>query len=241
MIQNKRLSIFRATTFIGVLLILFGFFYLFEPEDRTKLSWLNLSVVIIVFLVNAGNGLLLTWKSEEFHQKIGVVGVLWFMDIIYSVIALGVLIVGLAVALPFKLQVVGQLTALFLLFVGTGWAITVKRNTEETQACESDCLFIISQIRREFEKLNISLERLGPTWSVEQARLSYSREETRYLAPVISDEARKLEIELQAMLARLSDVLDHSGRSEALLRTDLATIFDRIEDIIKVRKGCHSE
>lgn len=238
--RNNRLSILGLTTLLGVALILFSFFYLIEPAIRTRLAWLDLAVVIAVFLVNSGNGLLLAWRREEFRQQVAAVGVLWLMDFLYSAMALGLLFIGLAAALPFKFQVVGQMTALFLFVVVTGWAVTAKRTAAEVQEREGDRLSLVLEIRREFERLAVAFDRLGPAWAAERARLNRSREDARYLASVENEEARRLEMELQNLLAGLSRALAGPPRPDALLRADLEAAFDQLEDTIRLRKGCRS-
>lgn len=238
--QGKRSSILLLTSLAGVALILFSFFYLIEPALRTRVAWLDLGVVLAVFLVNAGNGLLLAWRREEFQRQVAAVGVLWLLDFLYSAAALGLLAAGLALGLPFKLQVVGQLACLFLVLVVGGWAVTARETAEEVRQRGEDSLARLGAIRREFERLVVALGGAGPAGTGALPRLQRCQEQMRYLAPVDSAEALQLEDELRELLAGLGRLLAVPGPREELLRQDLAAALERVESNIKLRKGCRA-
>ena len=158
-------------------------------------------------------------------KEVGMMGIHYTVIKIYTVLALAVLIAGIAADLSFKIQLFGQLFAFVLLLVGRFATLLSGEHVEAVYDSETAKTEAKVALRRHFEQI----DNMAATTDLDAAtmqRLSDLVEEMRYVTPSDDAEARALD-------ARLHDSLDDIASLLRDTRANADVITREIDNIVR--------
>jgi hypothetical protein len=184
--MQTRREIFRMFVllfFVGIALLVLGFFLLISPEWRTHSAWLDLTVLLIVYSINFP--LLSIWHIgiDSFSAKIPALGLLGLCDLFYSCIALGLMFWGVAHDMPFRLQLVGQMGLLFLAMTAIAIAWRSSAHAEEVAEEEQAKRSGLDGLKAAISQCETELSAKAPNRNREHQLLLKLKEDARYLSP----------------------------------------------------------
>jgi hypothetical protein len=184
--MQTRQEIFRMFVllyFVGIALLVLGFFLLISPEWRTHSAWLDLTILLIVYSINFP--LLSIWHIgvASFSAKIPALGLLGLCDLFYSCMALGLMFWGVAHDLPFRLQLIGQMGLLFLAMTAAAIAWLSSAHAEDVNEEEQATQCGLEALKAAISQCETELSARAPNRNREHQLLLKLKEDTRYLSP----------------------------------------------------------
>ena len=134
---------------VGLGLILGAFYLLVAPEHRTHIAWLNLAAVYAVFTIDFAIFSLASIGTRSFEQRIAGLGILSTTAILYSLLAVALIVVGTVQSLTFRQQLVGHLVLLFGVLIATAVARTSILHASEVAEEEKNTRSSLEDLKAE--------------------------------------------------------------------------------------------
>ncbi len=199
--------------------VIIGGFVLFGASLPTDIRVMDIIVSCMVFfqvcelfffpMVNMRSGA---------KKEVGMMGIHYTVIKIYAVLALAVLIVGIAADLSFKVQLFGQLIAFMILLIGRFATLLSGEHVEKVYIDETAKTEAKATLRRHFEQI----DNMAATTELDAAtmqRLSDLVEEMRYVTPSDNPEAIALDERLHDSLDDIASLLrDTRANADAITR-----------------------
>lgn len=220
----------------GLALIFTGFFIFVPQEKRNDVFWLDLSVACLVFIVTTFTELGLFGINFDIEKQIGGLGIRLAYIRMYSFLAIAIIIIGYFAEAHFSYQLFIQLAAAFLLLMGYFFshissvkALSVQAEQDMERKGKDQILNAISQ----FEILITSnTEKFG----AEKQKIDTIKETVRYLSPTNNQTANELDSEIASTLQQAYSVAKNNNDG----RIDVFSLFDKCEELLKLRKNTYS-
>jgi hypothetical protein len=223
---TSRLAL-NSLYFVGLLLLIFAFFFLLSPPHRTDLAWLDLVVACLVFTTIYL--FLLSTTIRSFHLSAPILASLLWVTPIYVLAALGVLRYGWMNPLGFRLQLVLQMFFLFayLVVVTAGWR--GNQHATQVEQFEADQRGSVRSLQSAITDCELALVLAGDGAEPVRRRLMKLKEDARYLSR--TSDSRLLELErdiiddmqqLKQILANKSVAAEQSNSSSVLAKAEAA-------------------
>lgn len=217
---------------LGQVLIVLGFFYFFDVTSLTggNVCWLDFIVVSIVYWL-----CLTTFFSHPIalddpsgKQAAGL-GIRWGALTLYGVAAIAVVVLGMIVAINdkevfrFKWQLLLQVLFLFLLLVSLYTSCSVNAFAGKVHAKEGRIKDGKTDIRIELQELMEIAQSSASVPEQVQSRISAIYDDTRFITPSASSEAKRADDKILADISTLSyAITDYELNKERISETLVA-------------------
>src|ERR1017187_5781726 len=112
--QGSAKGLYPFLILAGEMLVVLGFYLITESTGRGPTAWLNLAVCMLAFFIDTAGPLFFPHSTTRFSQQIPAIAILWFIDVFYMVVPLGVIFAGWQWAIEFRFQLLAQLAILLV-------------------------------------------------------------------------------------------------------------------------------
>jgi hypothetical protein len=215
---------------VGIGLLVLAFFLLIPPGCRSDSAWLDLVVVCLVLSINFPPFALVQLGLGAFNVKIPALGILEVCDIVYSLLALGLVWYGVVYFLPFRIQLVGQLVLLFAATTVVGIAWWASAHAQEVAEEEHATRSGLDSLKEALSQCESEFAVKAPNRNRERQLLLKLKEDARYLSP--SRDASAISYERQ-MVALVDDI---RLRLEDLTPSPLEELLEQCAALMALRK-----
>lgn len=233
--SKKNNTLFYVLGFLGEVIIFVGYYFILNPSGRTNVSWLNWAVISCIFALNYFGVSVMFTTKEKFSERIPGLGLIDYICIIYSIIALLVMYKGHASQLAFRYQLFIHIVLLF--FVGVGFMIVmnsiefVRKHNYYERSLQSK----IETIRFELGQICSVLQH-KPVPSAFLIRIQQLQEKFRHTSPVEKPEAYALESSIIDIITVLK-----SSEAQGLWEANendpkITSLLDKLESLYSQRK-----
>jgi hypothetical protein len=230
--------LFSLLYFVGVVLLAGSFFLLVPESRRTHAAWLDLAVIFAVFSLNFSLSFFWRISGSSFHERIPALGVLGLCDLLYTVLALGVLFYAASAGWPYRLQLVAQMCLIFTFAVAA--AIAARGTVQVAEVAQQE-----RATRAGLEELKALLagcEAAASTLPEASGRVLQNllklKEDARYLSPSTQASARDFEAQMIAQLEEIQYQLRNTATPLPLF--DLEARLEQCAAVMALRKQVQS-
>jgi hypothetical protein len=216
----------------GLFLIITGFFMLVPADQRDQVTLLNLAVVCWVFLVLAVTELGLMGFAGSISSREAGLGIRLLSSRLYTLAAIALIILGMALELEFRYQLFLQLTLVFGLLIGYFFtAVSDSKAASVLDEQEQDRMGKAA-IQMALSKLERVIYQDLPRYAAEQQQVERLKEMARFLSPTNNEHARAIDAEAAKLITRAAQVLPEAGAALALL--------NQCEQLLILRKNTYA-
>ena len=224
---------------IGIVLIWFGFFTLVEVHPWTNQIWLDLFVVIAVFVFIFLNITFIGQRKSDFRFRIASRGILWLSCVLYSILSIGALIKAHEMIWSFSFSLFFQLVLAFGVLIALYAADIADKHAFAVQKGESIAISSLDQLRDTFNNGVGATTRITSSQPEMKKTIDKIGEDLRYFSALSSTEARQLDTEIESEINVLFPLLGRAKVDDlSLQKTDIEDSLDRIRELIRKRKNC---
>lgn len=231
-LKSNQLKAFKLIVFILGLAVICAAFLIVNlplPESgltaNQKYFWLNLVVMYLVFFCPLFFSSISTRNiDEKITPAIGV----WISVLVFEIVALVLSVSVLAASLSIRTAALVELVLLFLCAVFVYFGYFSGNHIANVQAHEQALLSKIAEVKSAFEMLSLKADTWDGALQEQKEKAKRLCDDVRYLSPVSTEEAARLEQKLVIAASVVSD----SHFTPAELDAKLA----EIELLIKQRK-----
>jgi len=236
--MNKKQIFSGILIFLGEALIIISFLY-FGRNLPTCVMILNIVITSIIYL---------NWFVERFipaidlqdkaHKDAGSLGLKWLFTVLYSVIAIGAMLVfNLGGITGFYVQIIIHAILFFLLLVGLYFVFFVKEKVGEVYYVETGYRSRINEMNTSLNSIKLKLELMEnvPTHIIMKVR--FLNDGLRFISPSNNDDAAILEAEYLAAIKKLNDCLYDNPLNE----DRVGKIIQKCEQIYQQRRQVYSK
>lgn len=230
--NTKQLNVFKTILFIFGLLVIGAAFLIVNlpiPEEglleSQKFFWINIAIMYLVFFCPF---FFSSISTKTIDTKItSTVGV-WIGVIIFELVALVFSILVLNQVVNFKIALLVELVLIFICGILIFWGYFAGNHIANVQANEEKSLSKIADVKNAFEMLNLKAETWGDDFNEQKSKVKKLCDDVKYLSPVDTDDASKIEQKLVIAANVLSE--SHFTPNEAEQK------IAEIELLVKQRK-----
>lgn len=241
--QISAKGVYPLLILAGELLVVLGFYLITQSTGRGPVAWLNLAVCMLVFLVDASGPLLFARSTTGFSVKIPAIGILWFLDVFYTAVSLGVIIAGWQWAIDFRFQLLAHLAILFVVCCVVLTSVHAREHAGNVDNGERGLLANIDSLRDGIKSLAMQISRL-PALSALTKQVSRCSDDVRYMTPSKNSRALELESQLLKKIRETEGFLTNRSfalTSEDDLRSGVAKLLEELTFLLQQRKACGIE
>lgn len=205
--KNQLLS-FKIILFVTGLLVIGAAFLIVNlpfPEEgisgNQKFFWINLVAMYLVFFCPL---FFSSVSTKNLDAKITPTVGIWISVLIFEVVALALAISVLAASFSIKAAAIIELVLFFVCAVFVYFGYFSGNHIQNVQAREEKSLGKIGEVKNAFEMLNLKSD-LWKDLDEQKSRIKKICDDVKYLSPVDTDEAAKLEQKLVIAASVISD------------------------------------
>lgn len=231
-LKSKQLNIFKIILFIfGFAVIVAAFFIVNHPltEDgllsNQKFFWINLCIIYFVFFCPF---FFSSISTKNIDSKITPIAGIWISVLLFDIVAIVFSILVLNEILKINFAVIIELVLVFICGIFIYFGYFSGNHIANVQAIEQNSLSKITDVKNAFEMLNLKAETWNDDFVEQKSKVKKLCDDVKYLSPVDTDNAAKLEQKL--IIA--ANVLAESN----FLPKEVEQKIDEIELFIKQRK-----
>lgn len=198
--NSKQLNFFKTLLFIfglAIIGIAFSIFNSSIPEGglkpAQKFFWVEMVVCYIVFFVPFFFSSITT---KKFDTKITSTVNIWLSVIFFEIVAIAFAVLVLKRIVSIRISILVELVVLFLSAIFVYFGYFAGNHIGNVQAQEQNSLSKISELKSAFEMLNLKTEMWNEDLQAEKESVKKLCDDVRYMSPVDSDLASKLEMKL---------------------------------------------
>lgn len=205
--KNQLLS-FKIILFVTGLLVIGAAFLIVNlpfPEEgiseNQKFFWINLVAMYLVFFCPL---FFSSVSTKNLDAKITPTVGIWISVFIFEVVALALAISVLAASFSIKAAAIIELVLFFVCAVFVYFGYFSGNHIQNVQSREEKSLEKISEVKNAFEMLNLK-SNLWKDLDEQKSRIKKICDDVKYLSPVDTDEAAKLEQKLVIAASVIAD------------------------------------
>ena len=232
----------NAKTIYKILAILIGYgliigvFFLFGQslEDRIKVLDIIVSILVYTQLVQFAIYPLIDLDNPA-HKEVGMMGIYFYVLSAYCILAIGLMFFGIVYAIPFHIQLMGQI---FLVFLGLLGRVTTLHSGDKVEHIYNK----EQQMKEGKVTLKIAMDSLmdeipqNQPLNISMRKLDDIYEELRYVTPSMSIEAKHYESEFCQTIEDIKVLM----RNADLNQEKIEEKINRLERILSRRKNINS-
>lgn len=231
---SPRLPVLTVLYVAGLALLALAFFLLVPSSRQDDSAYLELCVLAVVFTLNFPVVVLGWAKADGQSSRLTGLSIRWFTLGLYTPAALLGVVLGMAYAVPFRVQIVYQLAFLFGLAVAFALASRASSNTERVEGEEKAKNATLVEIRATATSVEKALLLLGPAWQSSLDAVRRLLEDARFLAPSNRNNERDLEASINAELRAIRILLD--ATDVTVIRPDLESRLANCSALMSLRR-----
>lgn len=232
-------KIFVPLYFVGLGLIGLGFALLVPAPIRNQVAWLDLAVVIAVYSVNFLGMAAKKCSIAGFVLRIPRLAIFIVADPLYTLAALTTIYCGFITAASFNLQLMIQLTLIFLMCMAAAAALAGSERIQYVTAQEAKKTSGIDELKQALARCEISMSASSAVSAELRSRFDRLIEDARFLSPLQAASARSLETKMIQALNALRDLSD--SNDEERTRTEGQSLMARCESLMALRRKSRIE
>ena len=231
--DSRTRAYFIVLYLAGLILLVLGLYSLLPDGFRSSLGFLDIVVVCVAYSLNYPLAAIGWARARAFEINAPALSIRWACTGIYTVLALGGILVMAAHLTPFRFQLFFQVALLFGVAFALGLSFWATSHTARVADDEAALKSGLQYLRAAFGGLEDAFA-LDPDWHQERETVRRLREDARFLSP--SNRAREsvLEQDLITELNCIRVVL--ASPDKAVVRTDLEQRLARCQSLMSMRK-----
>ena len=198
--NSKQLDIFRTLLFIGGLIIVGVAFAIVNypfPEDgleaNQKFFWAEIVICYLVFFVPF---FFSSITSKTINTKITSTVNIWISVIVFEIVAITFAILTLNEKVSIRIAILVELIVFFFAAIFVYFGYFAGNHIGNVQAQEAKSLSKIAELKSTFEMLNLKTDMWSYELNNQKNTIKKLCEDIRYMSPVDTDLASKLEMKL---------------------------------------------
>ncbi len=219
--ESKNKLIPLLLIFLGEILIVSAFYLLIPEVFWNKGFYLNMIATSIVYLFNILTIFNLFPSTDNFNKKIAGLGILMFFDIIYTLLAVSIIVVGMFSLIPFNLQLILHSGLLFglaiILFISNGSSDYAQTVYQSEKTIRNGIL----NLRTAISEVEFSYNTAKLDWQSEGKTIYEIKEIARYLSPIQNEAAELLELKIIAEFKNLIEEFSHNIPDRQIVKDKL--------------------
>ena len=230
--ERKQLGIFKFIIFLFGFAIIALAYNLFGPQTgeeglspADKFMWVNICLCYAVFFLPL---FFSSISIKTVDTKINSTVSIWISSSIFVLAVIILIAFVKAEKIEVKYALVAEFVLFFLLSIFVYFGYFAGTHIAEVQAAEKKSLSKIGEVKSAFELLGLKAEGWGDDFYEQRSKIKKICDDVKYLSPVDTDEASKLENKLIIG----ANVLAESN----LTPNDANSKINEIEFLIKQRK-----
>lgn len=213
--------------------LIIGGFIVFGERLETKIKILDIIVLCLIFtqfvqftlfpLINFG---------DPAHKEVGMMGIHIAVLISCCTLSLGLMICGIIYELPFKFQLMGQLTILFILLIGRVATLYSGEKVQQIYAKEQkiqEGKVSLRSVMDDFSDYMATIRQLDP---VTVAKLNTIRESMRFITPSGNPDAKMFDSQFVQSIDNLKVLM----RDTSINKDKILEEVEHLERILARRK-----
>lgn len=220
----------------GLALIFTGFFLFVSEAKRNDVFWLDLAIVCIIFLVTSLTELGLFGINFDFEKQVGGLGIRLAYIRSYSFFAIAIIVIGYFGDIHFRYQLFFQLLAAFILLLGYFFSYLSSDKAVSVQAEQDLHRKGKDEILKALNQFEILFTGNSTKWAGEKRKISFLKENVRYLSPSNNASASNFDIEI-AKTIQQAYAIAMSGNEG---HTEVFALLNKCEELLILRKNSYS-
>jgi len=219
----------------GIAVIFAGFFLLVPEEKRNEIFWLDLIVACFVFTITCVIELGLIANSA-FDNQVGGLGIRLSYIRLYSLLAIAIIVIGYFAKAIFNYQLFFQLAAAFVLLLGYFFSHLSSSYTSSIQAEQDIQRTGKDEIIKAISQFEVLISKDSNKFGAEKQKIDTIKETVRYLSPTNNSSANELDAEIISTIQQAFSVAKNNDNG----RTEVFTLLNKCEELLKLRKNTYS-
>jgi len=203
---NKTFSVLLLIA--GELLIIISFFYFGRNLD-TNLLVLNIIVSLIIYSLFFIDILIPMVDFKDKSQKtIGSIGLRWFFTLLYTLTAIGVMVIFNEVKpIDINSQIIIHAILIFFLSLGIYFAVSSSTKVNKVFLVEEQNLSHMDEMKKATMKVQLKLEQINNIPNEIISRITTLQENLRFISPCDNPKAFELETKYLNEMNAVQDCL----------------------------------
>lgn len=221
--------------FVGIAIILAGFFLLVPNEKRNEIFWLDLIVACSVFTIFCVIELGII-ANAAFQKQVGGIGIRLYYIRLYLLLAIAIIVIGYFANVAFNYQLFFQLAAAFILLLGyffsnlsSSHITSVQTEQDKQRKGKDEIINAISQLEMFFLKNSNKFD-------TERQKLDVIKKTVHYLSPTNNSFAEEIDAEITSTFQQAYLMVTNNENVEI----DISSLLNKCEELLKLRKTIYS-
>ena len=198
--NSKHLNIFKNLLFVlGLVIIAIAFAVVNSPMPEQGLTsgqkflWVEIVICYLVFFIPF---FFSSISSKNIDTKITSTIAIWISVIIFEIIAIALAVLSLNDVVKIKVSIIVELIVFFISAIFVYFGYFSRNHIGNVQAQEKQSLNKIKELKSAFEILNLKTQMWPDELNAQKAAVKKLCDDVRYISPLESDAASKIEMKL---------------------------------------------
>lgn len=198
--NSKHLNIFKNLLFVlGLVIIAIAFAVVNSPMPEQGLTsgqkflWVEIVICYLVFFIPF---FFSSISSKNIDTKITSTIAIWISVIIFEIIAIALAVLSLNDVVKIKVSIIVELIVFFISAIFVYFGYFSGNHIGNVQEQEKQSLNKIKELKSAFEMLNLKTQMWPDELNAQKAAVKKLCDDIRYISPLESDAASKIEMKL---------------------------------------------
>ena len=198
--NSKHLNIFKNLLFVlGLVIIGIAFAVVNSPMPEQGLTsgqkflWVEIVICYLVFFIPF---FFSSISSKNIDTKITSTIAIWISVIIFEIIAIALAVLSLNDVVKIKVSIIVELIVFFISAIFVYFGYFSGNHIGNVQTQEKQSLNKIKELKSAFEILNLKTQMWPDELNAQKAAVKKLCDDVRYISPLESDAASKIEMKL---------------------------------------------
>lgn len=198
--NSKHLNIFKNLLFVlGLVIIAIAFAVVNSPMPEQGLTsgqkflWVEIVICYLVFFIPF---FFSSISSKNIDTKITSTIAIWISVIIFEIIAIALAVLSLNDVVKIKVSIIVELIVFFISAIFVYFGCFSGNHIGNVQEQEKQSLNKIKELKSAFEILNLKTQMWPDELNAQKAAVKKLCDDVRYISPLESDAASKIEMKL---------------------------------------------